>query len=175
MTILSLSVDVSFYSLCKIFNADCVRRHCLLTPVSRNYFTHEVYRHKRVNYTVLNKVKILTRLFPRITIFIFKSSFELIKYSRFCESSFQVSNVRHGTIESLHLIEHFQEHINNSILVLLSIGFTLGINIKKYDIRRCFCRKFHVSKNHRINNLFIINKIIQCSLISDLLVIQKVG
>ena len=83
--------------------------------------------------------------------------------------------MRNRTAEALHLIEDFEEYIDNGILVLFAVRFALGIDVEEDHIRRCISCQFHVRQHHRIYDLLILNKVIHRPSVADLTVFQEVG
>ena len=80
-----------------------------------------------------------------------------------------------GPAEALHLIEDFEEYIDDGILVLLAIRFTLGVDVEEDYIRGGISRQLHIRQHHRIYDLLIFNKVIHRLSVPDLTVFQKVG
>ena len=80
-----------------------------------------------------------------------------------------------GTAEALHLIEDFEEYIDDGIFVLLAVCFALGVDVEEDHIGRGFSRQLHVGQHHRIYDLFIFDKIIHRLPFPNLTVLQKVG
>ena len=124
MMIAAFFLNIGLYALCEIFNADLIALGCFFTPVAGRRFAHEIHVRKNIHNRILNEIKILTGAFPRIAVLFFKLFLELFKAAFFGKSAFQISKMRHGTTEALHLIEHLQKHINDGIFVFFSVGIT---------------------------------------------------
>ena len=80
-----------------------------------------------------------------------------------------------GAAEALHLIEHFEEDVDDGILVLLAGGLALGINIEKDDIRGGVCCQLHIGQYNRVNDLLVLDKVVHGLPVAHLTVLQKVG
>ena len=79
MVVIAFFFNIGLYALGEILNADLVALGCFLAPVAGSRFTHEIHVRKDINNGILNKIEVLTRAFPRITIFLFKLFLELLK------------------------------------------------------------------------------------------------
>ena len=172
--ILPFLLNICMYTPGKIFNTDLILRSSLFAPVPGSIFAHKAHIRQYSHHSILNKVKILSGIFPCIPIFFFKGMLKFFKTPLFRQTPFQISQIRHRTTKFLHFIEHFQEDFHNGILVLLAICITLGVNIKQDRIRRRFRCQFHICQHHWINNFVILNKIVQGMLLTNPSVFQKI-
>ena len=175
MMVIALRIDIGFHALCKIFNADLIRLGCFLTPVSGSGLAHEIHIDKHVHNGILNEVKLMTVLLPRLAVFIFKALLEFIHTPGLCKLLLQICQMRKGSAEALHLIEDAQEDIHDGILVLLAAGIALGIDIEEHNIRRCFRSQLHIRQHHRIHDLLVFHKEIQCVPVTDQFILQQIG
>ena len=173
--IITFCVNICLYSLGEIFDADLIRFRCFLTPVPGGRLAHEIHIHQNIHNGILDEVKLMAVFFPWLSIFVLKCLFEFLHASGLCELLLQIGQMRKGSTETLHLMEDAKEYIDDGILVLFASSITLGIDIKEHHIRRSFRCQLHVCQHHRIDNLFIIDKEIQCTAITDLFVLQKIG
>ena len=174
MMVVSLAVDICLDAFGKGFDADGIRLYRLFAPVSRRRFAHEIHRDKGIHNAVLNEVKVLPGIFPRLAVLLLKGSLELVVSSFFGKPPFQISDMGNGTAEALHLIEDLEEYIDNGILVLFAVRFALGVYVEEDHIGRSFSRQLHVGQHHRIYNLPILDKVIHRPSVADLTVFQKV-
>ena len=100
---------------------------------------------------------------------------ELLIFPVLSEFPLKVSQIRNRSAESEGVVEHFQEHIYNSILVGFAIGFALCVDVEDDDVRRCIGRQLHIRKHHRIGDFLIIYEIINGPLAADYFIVQNVG
>ena len=172
--IVALAINICLYTFCKILNTNLVWFSSFLAPVSCGCFTHEIHIYKCINYIILYEIEVLSGIYPRITIVFLKLLFELLVLFFFIQSTFQISQKWHSTTISLHFIENLQKYIYYGIFILFTIGITLGINVEQYNICRCVGGKVHICKHHRISNLVIVHKIVDCFLARNFFILQKV-
>ena len=172
--VLALGIDVGFHSFGKILNADLIRLRCLLAPVARCMFAHEVHVRQNIDNGILDEVEFMTVLLPGLAILVLKSLFELFHPSGFSELLLQIRQVRQGAAVSLHLIEHAKENVDDGVLVLLAAGIALGINIEKDHVGRRLGCEPDIRQHHRIRDLLVLCEIIQSRAVADLPVLQKV-
>ena len=170
----ALGLDIGFHSFGKVLNADLIRLRCLLTPVSRRGFAHEIHIDKDINYGVLYKIEFMTVLLPRFAVLILKVLPELFHAASFRQLLLQIRQMRKRATKSLHFIEDAQENIDDRILVLLAACVALGINVKENHVRRRLRRQLHVSQNHWISDLLVFHEIIKRAPVAHLLILQKV-
>ena len=173
--VLALAVQIGTNALCKIVNADGVGFRRFLAPVAGGGLAHKSHRRKRIHNAVLNKVEVLARFFPGRAVLVLKRRFELLVASILGQLTLQIRHMGHGTAKAQFLVEHPQEHIHDGILVLLSIGLALGIDVEQDNIRRCLSRKAHIGQHHRVMNLLILHEVVKRSFIANALVPQDVG
>ena len=175
MVVVSLAVNVGFDAPCKVLNADGIRLHGLFAPVPRSGLAHEIHRDQCVYNTVLNEVKVLSRHFPRLTIFFLKCGFELVIAAFLRQTALQIGNLRDRSAKALHLVEDLEEYIDDGILILLSRRLALGINVEQNDIGRGLGGQLHIGKYHRVDDLFIVDEVVKRLFAAHLTVLQKVG
>ena len=171
MMIAAFAADIGFYALSEALNADLIRFRRLFAPIPCCRFAHKANFGQHIHDCILDKVKILPGAFPGTSVFFFKRLPELFKAARFRQPALQISEMRHGAAKALHLIEHFQKDVHNSVLIVLAGGLALGVNIKQDNICRRFCRKLHIRKNHLVANLLALNKVIYGTFSTDFLVL----
>ena len=174
MVVVPLALDIALDALGEVLDADGIRLHRLFAPVPCRCLAHEIHRDKGIHNAVLNEVKVLPGIFPRLAVLFLKSSLELVVSSFFGKPPFQISDMGNGTAEALHLIEDLEEYIDNGILVLFAVRFALGVDVEENHIGRGFSRQLHVGQYHRVYNLLILDKVIHRPSVADLTVFQKV-
>ena len=174
MMIIALAVNICFYTLCKILNADFVWLGCFLAPVSCGSFAHKLHIYQSIYYIVLYEIEVLSGICPRISISFLKFLLKFLISAFFIQSTFQISQKWHSTAVSLHFIKNLQKYIYYGIFILFAVGITLRINVEQDNIGRYAGGKLHVCKHHGISYFIIIHKIVDCFLACNLLILQKV-
>src|SRR5699024_3586217 len=79
MMILLLLFNIGMYTSGKIFNADLILCSSFFTPVPGGLFAHKAHISQYVYHSILNKVKILSGIFPCIPILFFKGMLKFFK------------------------------------------------------------------------------------------------
>ena len=174
MVVAAFLIQISLHTLGKVLDADLVGLHCLFAPVAGGGLAH-AHIHQNLHNGVLNKIKVLPGILPRIAVGILKLFLERSKLVCLSKVAFQIRKVGHGAAEPLHFVEHLQEHVHYGILVLLAVGFAFGVDIEQDHIRRRVCCQLHICQNHLVCDFFIVDEEIPCVLIAHLLVFQQIG
>ena len=175
MVVVPLALDIALDALGEVLDADGIRLHRLFAPVPCRCLAHEIHRNKGIYHAVLDEVEVLPGVLPRVAVFFLKSSLKLIVAAFLGKPPFQIGNMGDGTAEALHLIEDFEEYIDDGIFVLLAVCFALGVDVEEDYIRRGVSRQLHVGKYHWVYDLFILDKVVHRLSVPDLTVFQKVG
>ena len=82
MVITALLFEIGLHTFGKVLNANLVGFCCFFAPVTGSRFTHEIHCHQNIHNCILNKVKILSGIFPLITVFVRKLFLKL------CQTAF---------------------------------------------------------------------------------------
>ena len=68
MVVAALLIQISLHTLGKVLDADLVGLRCLFAPVAGGRLAHKAHFHKGSHNFILNKIKFVSRLFPRMTV-----------------------------------------------------------------------------------------------------------
>ena len=173
--VIPFPINIGSHPSGKILYTDLVRLRRFLAPVPCCRFAHEIHVDQDIDYGVLNKVEFVAVLDPGLSILILKCLFELIHAPDLGQLLLQICQLRDRSTESLHFIKDAQENIDDGILVLLTAGITLGIDIEKNNICRRLCCQSHICQHHRIHYFLVLYKEIKGMSVIDLFILQKIG
>ena len=113
--IVAFTVNILLYQFGKVFNTDGIGLCRFFAPVAGRRLAHELHSCKNIHNGVLNKIKLMPGLLPKLAEIVGKFFFEFLIASSFRQGTLQVCQKRNRTAEALHFVEYFQKHRNNGV------------------------------------------------------------
>ena len=83
-------IQIFFYHLGEVLNADLIRLNCFFAPVAGSRFAHEAHLFQNVDNCVLDEIKLVSGIDPGLAKLVFELFFEFVVATLFGELPFQI-------------------------------------------------------------------------------------